>query len=347
MIRLSLPATAVVLAAACTVTYAFDEIYVAGLPPQRGTIVEMSPTKVTIDIERRRKTFQVNEIKSIAFDLEPLELKAARGPVTSGQFEMALKKLDVIKEADVGRDIVLQDVKFYKAYCAARLALAGSGEKKAAGAALDSFITEHPGNYHYFQAVETFGNLAVSVGSFEKAAESYAELAKAPWPDYRLRATVAEGRALMAKGGKDDYRAAYAKFQTVLDASGDIPGAQKQKNFATLGRAACLAATPKYAEGIKLVEKIIDKGDPEDITLFARAYNTLGTCYLKSDRPKDALLAYLHVDILFYGDPESHAEALFHLCDLWEKVGHPERAVKSRNLLRQRYPGSVWVGKLD
>jgi hypothetical protein len=73
----------------------------------------------------------------------------------------------------------------------------------------------------------------------------------------------------------------------------------------------------------------------------------MGQCYLKSNKPKDALLAYLHTDILFYGDPESHAEALYYLDKLWQQVDRPERALQARKLLQQRYRGSVWANKED
>jgi tetratricopeptide (TPR) repeat protein len=321
---------------------AFDEIRVAGRPVQSGTIRSMSPTEVVLEATGRRTTYNVNEIVDVSFDLEPLELKTARRLIGSGQHDMALQKLQAIDMASVSRDVILQDIAFYKAYAAAKLALGGGGDKNEATREMVAFWQENNTNYHFFEAVETLGDLAVAIGRYDTAAKFYAQLAEAPWASHKLRATVLEGRALEAQ---DKYIEAQEKYEKVIGVRDDIPGAPEQKLFAVLGKAACLAATKRPDDGIKIVDTVIAKGDPSDIGLFARAYNTLGRCYLLSNQPQDALLAYLHTDILFYGDPESHAEALYHLDKLWQQVDRPERALQARKLLKQRYGGSPWARK--
>lgn len=321
------------------VAAAFDEIQVAKRPVQKGTIVEMSPTQVTIDVNRRKISFPVNEIVGISYELEPLELKTARRFVASGQFDMALDKLDDIDETAIGRDLILQDIAFYKAYATAKIALGGGGDMNDAIAKMMDFYKNYSKNWHFLEAVETLGDLAVGIGRYDTAATFYGKIAEAPWKDYALRAKVLQGRAYQAQ---KVYDKALANYNQVLAETEDFPGAEEQKLFAVLGKAACLAATGQHEEGIQIVEQVIARGDPSDIALFANAYNTLGRCYLASNKPKDALLAYLHTDILFYGDPESHAEALAALDKLWTQVDRPERALQCRNILKQRYPGSHW-----
>ena len=111
------------------------------------------------------------------------------------------------------------------------------------------------------------------------------------------------------------------------------------------GKAVCLAQGDKPDQGIAVAEKIIAEGDPADAPLFARAYMALGACYEAQGKTMDALLAYLHVDLLFYQDAALHAEALYHLEKLWTKAKRPDRALKARTLLQSRYPGSVWAQK--
>jgi tetratricopeptide (TPR) repeat protein len=318
---------------------AFDEIMVAKRPVQKGTIVAMSPVEVTIDVNRRKIPCPVNEIVGINYDLEPLELKTARRFADGGQFDMAIEKLEGIDETAISRDLILQDIVFYKAYAAAKIALGGGGDPNEAISKMMVFYQKYNSNWHYFRAVETLGDLAVGIRRYDTAAKFYSEVAQAPWPSYKLRAKVLEGRALQSQ---NKYEEALANFNAVLGVTATIEGAEEQKLFAILGKAACLAATGKHAEGIQIVEDVIARGDPSDIALFANAYNTLGRCYQASNQPKDALLAYLHTDILFYGDPESHAEALSNLIKLWEQVDRPERALQCRNTLKQRYPGSPW-----
>ena len=120
---------------------------------------------------------------------------------------------------------------------------------------------------------------------------------------------------------------------------------KRQKLLAQVGKARCLAETGSPQDGISLIEDLIKENDSSDMELFGRAYNALGDCLQKSGKQKDAIMAYLHVDVLFYADPEIHAESLHHLSKLWAEVKKPDRAASARNLLEQRYAGSVWAKK--
>ena len=104
-----------------------------------------------------------------------------------------------------------------------------------------------------------------------------------------------------------------------------------------------LAETGGGNEAVGIIEKIIQDADPEQKELHARAYNALGSCYEKAGQTKDALLAYLHVDVLYNTVPEAHAEALAHLVPLWQAVGQEEQARQARQQLQERYGGSRWA----
>ena len=119
---------------------------------------------------------------------------------------------------------------------------------------------------------------------------------------------------------------------------------EHEKLLAQAGKASCLAGTGSPDEGIKTAEDIIAKNSPENnAELFGRTYNALGACYLKLKKPQDALMAYLHTDVLFYSNPEVHAEALYNLSKLWLALKKQDRADSARNLLTDRYAGSVWA----
>jgi hypothetical protein len=49
------------------------------------------------------------------------------------------------------------------------------------------------------------------------------------------------------------------------------------------------------------------------------------------------LLAYLHVDVLYFNSPKEHIEALENLIELWEEAQHPERAERETQRLEERY----------
>ena len=75
--------------------------------------------------------------------------------------------------------------------------------------------------------------------------------------------------------------------------------------------------------------------------MLGGAYRAMG------GREQDALIQFLTVDLVYNTLPESHAEALFNLGELWDKGSNPERAREARQNLKSAYPSSPWAAKLD
>lgn len=319
-----------------------DLIHVTDGPPVRGTITEMSRTEVTINFAGAPRRIPVNEIKRITYADDTSELRNARDAVAQGQLQDALDQLKEVKLGAADREVLRQDVAFYSAVASARLALSGGGDIKQATALVMDFVKKNSGSYHFYEAVETLGDLAVALGAYDKAALYYSQISKAPWRNYQLRGAILEARALHAAG---KFAEAEKKYKLVTGAPANDPESARQKTLATVGRAACMAEMGNPDPAIKVLQDIINKNDSQDVELFARAYNALGDCYRKANKPKDALMAYLHVDILFVQDADAHAEALSRLTDLWTQVEKPDRAVQARNLLKSRYAGSRWANK--
>jgi tetratricopeptide (TPR) repeat protein len=309
----------------------------------RGTISAMTPTEVTVDmVAGQKKQVPVNDIDLITYDGEPPELKLARSEVSNANYEGALKSLDKVDAAKISRAEIKQDLQFYKAFSLARMALAGTGKVGDAGSLMRTFVKENPSSYHYLPAAELLGDLFAAIGKPELAYEQYSAVERAPWPEYKMRGGVAKGRILLQQ---QKYPEALAAFDAVLKLAGDEKGpAAAQRLAAQLGKANCLAATGQADTAIGLVQEVIDKADSDDVDINARAYLTLGNCYRqKEGAVKDALLAYLHVDLLYPGNREAHAEALANLARIWNELGKPERALQATQLLKDRYASSVWA----
>jgi tetratricopeptide (TPR) repeat protein len=309
----------------------------------KGTISGMTATEVSIDMAAgKKKPVPVNEIDGIAYDGEPPEIKLARSEMANGNFDAALKSLDKIDAAKVTRSEIQQDLQFYKAVAHARLALEGSGDVRDAGREMLTFAKEHPTNYHYLAAAEYLGHLFAAADIPDQALAQYTVVERAPWPEYKLRAGVAKGRILVAQ---KKYPEALAAFDAVLKlAGGDAEGpAANEKLNAQLGRATCLAATGDADNAIKIVQEVIDKANPEDVEINARAYVALGNCYRqKPGAVKDARDAFLHVELLYPSSREAHAEALANLARLWNELGKPERALEATQTLKNRYANTPW-----
>jgi tetratricopeptide (TPR) repeat protein len=309
-----------------------------------GNVVSMDATKVEFRQSSGNsllKQVPVNEIDMILFEGEPADLKMAKNHVAAGRYAEAFASLKKIEKTP-DRPEVKQDIEFYKALCAAKLAMAGTMKIADAGRMMKAFADANTKNYHYFEASQVVGDLLVAVGLYAPAVDYYTRLDNAPWPDYRMRAGVAVGRALLGQGKTED---ALAAFNKVLATEAEGASAQTQRMAATLGKAAALAALKKPDEAIKAVDAVLEKADPEDAALMARAYNILGTAQRQAGRTKEALLAFLHVDVLYASVHDAHAEALANLADLWDQVHKTERGNRARKTLTEQYPDSPWAKK--
>lgn len=317
-----------------------DRIRTAG-GSEAGEIKSTTPLEITID-KGSAGTIKipVNTVRSVVLDDEPPELTQARLNAKNGGYATALERLEKIDRPRLKRELVRKDVEFYLAYSAAQQALGGKGEITDAGRKLNEFVRRNPDSFHKLEAVETMGDLLMASDKYPAAQRQYAELAKAPWPDYKMRAGVLLGRTLQAQGKHTD---AIEQFDVVLASPEEGAAAQEQKLSASLAKAVSLAETKQIDQAVGMIEQMIVDADPEQKELQARAYNALGDSYERAGRTKDALLAYLHVDVLYSTVPEAHAEALFHLATLWDAVGQTERGRQARQTLQEQYRDSRWA----
>jgi tetratricopeptide (TPR) repeat protein len=323
---------------------ALDQIRTAKGTAINGTIEEANPREIALklpngDIDR----IPVNEIEYIKFNGEPPQLNVGRTAALGGRYEDALRVLEKLESEKIDRAEVQQDLQYLQAFCLAKLALAGGGDILAAGKQMREFVQKNASSYRFLEASELLGDIFTAINKPDLAAQQYAAVERgAPWEDVKMRARIAKGHALLSQGKPQD---ALAEFDGALSLAGkqDSPLVARQQQSAHLGKAACLAASGKPADGITLVESVISAADPEQSELFARAYNTLGTCLRAAGKKKEALLAFLHVDVLYAAQAQAHAEALKNLTELWPEVGQPQRAVEAQELLKSRYPNSRWA----
>ena len=101
-----------------------------------------------------------------------------------------------------------------------------------------------------------------------------------------------------------------------------------------------MSQTGPLDAAVKMVEQVILDADPEQKELHARAYNALGNCYQRAGQTTDALLAYLHVDVLYSSVPDAHAEALANLVPLWQSIGQDARRRGATMSKKSTTPGA-------
>jgi tetratricopeptide (TPR) repeat protein len=329
------------------VSRADDEIRRTAGEPRTlsGAIKEIASGNVAIEqASGGLVTVPIVEIESISFSGEPAALKTVRNYVTAGNYPAASETLAKIDMEKVQRKEIQQDVRFYQAFVAARQALAGAGSVIEAGKQVREFVQTQPNSPHLLEAQEALGDLLAAVGRHDQALKYYALLDQAPSAEWKMRAGAAQGRSLLAQQKIPEAQAA---FDAVL-AAGEIAGprAAESRFAAQLGRGACLARSGQPQPAIEAVEALIAAASPEQANLLGPAYVTLGNCHRQQpDGAKTALLAFLHVDLLYAAHAPSHAEALANLSTLWNEVGKPERALQASQLLKERYPASPWASR--
>ena len=69
----------------------------------------------------------------------------------------------------------------------------------------------------------------------------------------------------------------------------------------------------------------------------------MGYCYAQANKPQDALLAYLHTDVLYFKNPTLHAQALSEIAKLWQQANNPSRAKATLRKLKTTYPNSPFA----
>lgn len=310
-----------------------------------GDVVAVSPGDVEIRDARTGDLTRVtiDRVASVEFAGEPPGLRAARTLFLAGDFAGALEALDTIEqvELDGASDVVLADVAFLRAATVARRAADGGEGLEAGMEDLRAFLAAHSRSHHVLAAQEILGDLFVQAGRYPEAAAAYAALAQGP-PAFRVRAGIAAAESLVAQRRYADAEREFATAAAIRTDPDDAASAG-QKRDAEVGRARCLARQDRWADAVGLLGGLVRAADPGDGEFLGRAYAALGDAHRAAGRDRDALVAYLTVDLVYNTSPETHAEALYNLVQLWEKVLRPERARAARQALESAYPESRWV----
>ncbi len=95
---------------------------------------------------------------------------------------------------------------------------------------------------------------------------------------------------------------------------------------------------------------MIEETTAEDSRINAQAYLKLGDGYVaQGQKNKEAVLAYLHVDVIpaLAAHSDLHAEALFRLSKLWPALNQPSRSADAAVKLESDYPNSPWTKQLS
>ncbi len=331
-------------AVAVSAVTAQDNVFLLAGSPVRGEITDSTPTTLIVTTDKGASEIPIQNIRSVGFGKEPPEYDRTQRAYDRQKYDEGLAELDKLAEG-AASGMLAQELEYLRALGNARSALSGGNvTAKSAGTVVSAFLKKYPRTWHFFELTELLGELLVAVGRSDLAAAEYAKLASSPLPQYQLRGSFSQGQTQLLAG---DGAAAERSFDAVSASALNDEAATRMKALAGCLKAKALLLQGKREEAQVMVMKLIKNEDPRQSELFANAYNILGLCYQQAGDNQQAVLAFLHTDLLFSNQSAAHAEALYHLAQLWPKLDKNDRALEARTTLKSLYRNSFWATKLD
>jgi tetratricopeptide (TPR) repeat protein len=322
--------------------HAQDRIYPKRDTVASGKIIELTPTTVKVTVRGKDQAYEMSDVRKISFDGEPNTLDRARESVLQGEYEQALDEVKKIPLDSLTNPLVKQDVAFYRHYCEGRLALAGSGDKGAAANGLIAIVRDNPKTHHLYEISDLLGELEMSAGRPEQAVRYFNVLTTAKSADTKALGDYRLAEVQLSQGKHSEAKVLFQKLITTQSTS---PEMVRLKYLAEVGMAVSDNLAGNSQEALNKLDALAQQLDSTDQPLFARINNARGACYVALGKTNQALLSYLQTDLLFFTDGETHAEALYHLAQLWPKAGQPARAAEAKSRLSSLYASSTWANK--
>jgi outer membrane protein assembly factor BamD (BamD/ComL family) len=301
----------------------------------KGQVQSESPSEVVVQLGATTTTVPTDLIQSIRYDGQSASFQLAESREAGGQLAEAADLFKKAATESAGKPFPVQAAQFREAQVLTDLAMVEPDRMKEAKDKLTRFLRAYPASRHVVGARLCLARLQLYANDFAGAEAAIAELSKLPIA--AERAAVLRTKVL-AKQGK--HQAAVAELDRLI---ATYPKGSARQRAAQLAKAESLAGMKQFKESETLLREVIQANPPEDALAQAPAYNTLGDCLRAANRPKDALIAYLHTDLLYSKDKEEHPRALHQIAALFRQLKQDGRADEFAQRLKQEYPRSPWA----
>lgn len=313
-----------------------------------GTITSITKTEVVVTqkVGNKEITVPANDIESIQWDAEPPVLGLARSNERSGNLDEALAGLNEAKGATEDNRIQAE-IDFLLARTASKIAQKDTQQLPTAIEQLKTYTGKNRDYFRFYDAQMLLGETALLAKDTVTAEAAFTLIEQSPWQDYKMAAQLGNAKSLLIQDNVSGAKAIFDKVASVNPKT----GAEKSRRLeAIIGQASCEQKSSNFDAAIKSLDQVIHETAPEDTRLLAQAYLEMGACHAADpNKVKEAVLAYLHVDVIpsLAENSDLHAEALYHLAKLWPTAGQPARGAEASAKLEQDYPNSPWTKKLQ
>lgn len=307
-----------------------------------GKIESTSADEIVLDVDGQKRTLAAASVLGTQYDDEPIVLAAARADLELGKYEDALAKLAEIPAADVrsARAEVAAEIESLRALATGRLALAGSEKLATGGRAVLAFVQKSPTHWRHYEAVELLGELLAKTGKPAEAEKQFAALEKAASPTVRARGKIARGTLALADAARlADAEKLFADALAELDGTApdaaNAPETSAVRVLAQIGAARVLAGQKRFDDAEKTLEAAIAATPRDAIATNAAIYVAQGEIRVAAGRPRDAIVSYVRVELLYPSARARRVEALKALVSLWTQTGRADRAADARRTLER------------
>lgn len=309
-----------------------------------GDITEINRTEIVLKGRSNQREYRIpaNEIERIHWQGERPQLSQIRIEERNGRYDKAIAGYEAALKDSTSTNLTT-DLEFLIARATASQALADEENYDEAIKRLEKFRTAHSDNFRYFEALKLLARLYMAKPDVDKANATMKLLLEAPWTDFKMEADILQAEVALANGKTD---AALGPIENVLRVKPSSPAELSRRYAALLLKATCLQKDGKFPQAIEVLTGILDEAGEDDAKTLAETCVRLGDCYQAAGRTKEAILAYLRVDILFPKEKSQHAEALYYLSRLFAQDGKPDKSADAQARLQQSYPHSPWIAKL-
>lgn len=303
----------------------------------RGTISSESPAEIRIQAGGKVESVKTDDVDSVNYGGIPPAYLEAEIREKNGEFPAAIDGFRRASTTAGLRPIVAQQVKYRYAEALANAAGQDPARTTEAITALQEFVRSFPNGRNVPAALEVLLNLVRSGDDPARIDSVIADMARIPGS--QGRANLLKADLLVDRGQPDEA------LKLLDTARTQIAKGSPLEQTAQSIRIKSLVGKKSFADAEKLARDLIAATDPNDADSLAPAYNALGDCLRAAGKPKDAMIAYLHTDILYDRASGEHARALASITELWRVLEKPDRAEQALNKLASSYPRSPWLKK--
>jgi hypothetical protein len=193
---------------------------------------------------------------------------------------------------------------------------------------LERFLTAYNTGWEVWGVGRTLARIQGELGNYPDAAATWSKLAKNPEapPDLKQEAALHEIDAAV-RGRR--YADATAR---VAELSKTAVGAAKDRLTIYQAAADALAKSSPL-EAVGPIEKVI--ADSKDPAVRATGYGMLGEAYLAAEKPREAMWAFLWVEVVYTQDRDEVLKAVSRLATVFKMQGDEERERAYREKLRK------------